>query len=237
MNEKAPYSGSENLEIMKEAVNYNRFLKDMVAKYAMGRSDNRARILDFGAGIGTFSGSVPVPVDRISCVEPDQEARRMLSDTGYTVFESADQLPLLTYSYVFSLNVLEHIEDHEAVVAQLYDAIEPGGRIYFYLPAFNHLRTSMDDQVGHHRRYTRSQLIALVSQAGFTHEDSGYTDFLGYFATWAVKWMERFQRQPTGVVNKRLLVAYDRFAFPVSRALSVIFKRVVGKNVYIVARK
>jgi SAM-dependent methyltransferase len=232
MNEKAPYSGSENLEIMKEAVNYNRFLKDMVAKYAIG-----SRILDFGAGIGTFSGSVPVPVGRISCVEPDQEARRMLSDAGYTVFESADQLPLLTYSYVFSLNVLEHIEDHEAVVAQLYDAIEPGGRIYFYLPAFNHLWTSMDDLVGHHRRYTRSQLIALVSQAGFTHEDSGYTDFLGYFATWAVKWMEHFQRQPTGVVNKRLLVAYDRFAFPVSRALSVIFKRVVGKNVYIAARK
>lgn len=237
MNEKTPYSGSENLEIMKEAVNYNRFLKELVAKHAIDRSDNRLRVLDFGAGIGTFSDSVPVPVGQISCVEPDQEARRMLAEKGYTVFESADQLPQSTYDYVFSLNVLEHIEDHEAVVAQLYEAIEPGGRIYLYLPAFRHLRTSMDDLVGHHRRYTRSQLIALVSHAGFTHEDSGYTDFLGYFATWAVKLMERFQSQPTGVVNKRLLIAYDRFAFPVSRVLSVIFKRVVGKNVYIAARK
>jgi SAM-dependent methyltransferase len=233
MNEKAPYPGSENLEIMKEAVNYNRFLMDLVAKHAI----DRARVLDFGAGIGTFSGSVSVPVEQITCVEPDQESRRTLAERGYTVFESADQLPRSTYTYVFSLNVLEHIEDHEAVVAQLYESIEPGGRLYFYLPAFNHLRTSMDDLVGHHRRYTRSQLVVLVSQAGFTHEDSGYTDFLGYFATWAVKMMEQLQSQPTGVVNKRLLIAYDRFAFPVSRVLSLIFKRVVGKNVYIVARK
>ena len=74
---------------------------------------------------------------------------------------------------------MEHIEAEEAVVAQLYKSMQPGGRIYFYLPAFNHLRTAMDDLVGHHRRYTRSQLIVLVSQAGFTHEDSGHTDFLG----------------------------------------------------------
>ncbi|HAT25568.1 MAG TPA: hypothetical protein DCS89_01025 [Gammaproteobacteria bacterium] len=233
MNEKTPYSGSENLEIMKEAVNYNRFLRYLVAKHAT----NRSKILDFGAGIGTFSDSVPIPIDRISCVEPDQVARTTLAERGYTVFESAGQLTRSTYSYVFSLNVLEHIEDHEAVVAQLYEAIEPGGRIYLYLPAFNHIRTSMDDLVGHHRRYTRSQLIVLVSQAGFTHEDSGYTDFLGYFATWMIKLMEKLQRQPTGVVNKRLLIAYDRFAFPVSQVLSLIFKRVVGKNVYIVARK
>ena len=125
MNEKTPYSGSENLEIMKEAVNYNRFLRYLVAKHAT----NRSKILDFGAGIGTFSDSVPIPIDRISCVEPDQVARTTLAERGYTVFESAGQLTRSTYSYVFSLNVLEHIEDHEAVVAQLYEAIEPGGKI------------------------------------------------------------------------------------------------------------
>lgn len=161
MNEKAPYSGSENLEIMKEAVNYNRFLKILVEKHAI----DRTQVLDFGAGIGTFSGSVPVPVEQISCVEPDQASRRTLAERGCTVFQSADQLPQSTYTYGLSPNVLEHIEDHEAAVTKLYESIKPGGRIYCYLPAFNHLRTSMDDLVGHHRRCTRSQLIALVSQA------------------------------------------------------------------------
>ena len=87
MNEKAPYSDSENLEIMKEAVNCNRFLKGLVAKHATGRS----KILDFGAGIGTFSGSVPV--EQTSCVEPDQESRRTLVERGYTVFEKKPGLP------------------------------------------------------------------------------------------------------------------------------------------------
>lgn len=233
MDKNGVYSGTENLEIMKEAVNYNRFLKEQVEQFSICTS----RVLDFGAGLGTFTDSVDLPRDSVTCVEPDQSARKILVEKGYEVFESANQLPRSAFSYVFSLNVLEHIENHEMVLAQLYAALEPGGRIYFYLPAFNHLRTSMDDLVGHHRRYTRLELVALFNRAGFTHEDSGYVDFLGYFATLAVKLFEHFQDQPTGIVNMRLLIAYDRFAFPISRLLSIIFKRLVGKNVYIVARK
>ena len=45
------YTGSDNLEVMTEAVNYNRFLTDSVLEHVTGD----ARVLDFGAGAGTYA--------------------------------------------------------------------------------------------------------------------------------------------------------------------------------------
>jgi SAM-dependent methyltransferase len=227
------YSGSHNLEVMIDAVNYNQFLKDCVAEQAV----NPDRVLDFGAGLGTFSGSVSVAPGQISCVEPDVSAQEILSAKGYRVYGSAEELPREQFTYVFSLNVLEHIEDDQAAIEQLYRAMAPGSRIFIYVPAFNHLRTKMDDLVGHCRRYKRKELSRLISAAGFTVLDSGYTDILGYFATWLVILMEKFQKNPSGELNRPLVIVYDRVAFPLSRILSSLFKYLVGKNAYVVATK
>ena len=48
------YSGTDNLEAMAAAENYNAFLVRTLAKHLRGR---RA-ILDFGAGIGYFAGKM-----------------------------------------------------------------------------------------------------------------------------------------------------------------------------------
>ena len=55
----------------------------MVAKNAAGG----AKILDIGPGMGTFSGSVPVPLEQIICVEPDRKSRGTPVEKGCTVFE------------------------------------------------------------------------------------------------------------------------------------------------------
>jgi SAM-dependent methyltransferase len=227
------YTGSKNLEVMQDAVNYNQFLRDLVANHVVDSS----RVLDFGAGIGTFSDSVPVPIDQICCVEPDGDQRDILKSKGYDVFASADELPGGTFTYAFSLNVLEHIEDHGEALKQIHAAMRPGGTIFFYVPAFDHLRTQMDDLVGHCRRYTRGGLIEVVQGAGFKVTQSGYTDFLGYFATLLVKVMEVFKDKPTGELNNSLLILYDRLAFPISKLLSIPFRPVLGKNAFIVATK
>ena len=45
------YSGTENLEVMSEAINYNAYLTHLVFSHVKATDS----ILDFGAGIGTFS--------------------------------------------------------------------------------------------------------------------------------------------------------------------------------------
>lgn len=226
---KEQYTGSDNLEVMLEAENYNQFLMEMVREFA----PETGTALDFGAGIGTFTRALPLVRD---CIEPDRAAGRQLRSAGYRVFEDIADLGSERYDYIFSLNVLEHIEDDLAAAKALVAHLRPGGRILIYVPAFNHLRTSMDDLVGHHRRYTRSALVELMQSAGLQVEQAAYTDFLGYFATWVFRLLDLFKRRPSGRINSRMLVVYDRLAFPVSRLLSIPFARIMGKNVFAVGR-
>ena len=47
------YTGQDNLEAMKKAKNYNRYLANLASSRVAGKK--KARIIDFGAGIGTYA--------------------------------------------------------------------------------------------------------------------------------------------------------------------------------------
>ena len=224
------FSGGENLAIMQEARNYNAYLRSLVIRYA-GNADSA---LDFGAGIGTFSDSLGIAPQRVFCVEPDGAAREVLSQKGYSAVADLAQLDDQCVPYAFTLNVLEHIEDDAAIVAELFRVLQPGGRLFVYVPAFNVLYTSMDALVGHHRRYRRNGLASLLEGAGFVIEKTAYTDVLGFFATLAYKVVDR---RKDGALNARSVRLYDRLVFPASRILSTVFASLLGKNLYIVASR
>lgn len=70
-------------------------------------------------------------------------------------------------------DVLEHIKADDALLATLRRLIAPGGRLYLTVPAYQWL-WSAEDELGHHRRYTRRGLAALLSRAGFTVDYATY---------------------------------------------------------------
>lgn len=222
--------GGENLEVMAEARNYNDWLRGRVRRFGGGAD----AALDFGAGIGTFSGSLSAPRQRIHCVEPDAASRDVLRDKGFNAHADIASVPDACVPYAFSLNVLEHIDDDVGALRELYRVLEPGGRLFIYVPAFEILFTSMDRHVGHVRRYRLGQLEARVREAGFDIDAAGYADALGFFATLVLK---AFDTPDPAPLNPRLVRFYDRVCFPVSRMLSVVLSRIVGKNAWVAARK
>lgn len=226
------YTGMENLEVMLEAVNYNKYLKSLIKTHAAGAE----RVLDFGAGLGTFSGSTELPMESVHCVELDDKSRQSLKDQGFNAYADLSEVEG-QFDYIFTLNVLEHIEDDEAITKQLFEKLRPGGVLFAFVPAFEMIWTSLDDLVGHHRRYTIDSLRHICLTAGFKIEDIRYADFGGFFAALLYKTMDRFKQNPDGQLNTRAVVLYDRVAFPLSRLLSVPFGKIVGKNVYVVASK
>ncbi|HEY8251602.1 MAG TPA: hypothetical protein VIG70_13435, partial [Burkholderiales bacterium] len=72
------YSGAPNLEIMEAAVRYNGFLLGLITPLAAGGK----RVLDFGAGTGTFAAELQQRKVDIQCVEPDAGLRRALEAKG-----------------------------------------------------------------------------------------------------------------------------------------------------------
>ena len=147
------HSGGENLEVMREAKKYNRFLQQLVRRYG----DGAETALDFGAGIGTFSGSLDISPRQVHCVEPDPAARIQLRQTGFQTHEQLSELADSSVSFIFSLNVLEHIDDDLAILKEMFRVLKPGGRVLIYVPAFASIPYGRIGKLGSACRIRRKQ--------------------------------------------------------------------------------
>ena len=223
------YSGTENLEVMADAINYNDFLVSLIRKEVKPGE----LVVDFGAGIGTFSKQVAMSGHAVHCVEPDHRQLDRILALGLPASKSLANFKNESIDLLYSLNVLEHIENDVEVLEDCYQKIKPGGHILIYVPAFNILYSSMDKNVGHIRRYTRSTLAEKVRIAGFTVVRNEYVDSAGFFASL----MFKIFGNDSGTINKSALVLYDRYVFPLSRLADFICNKVFGKNVYLIARR
>jgi len=224
----APYTGVENLEVMREAENYNRYLFGLVTHYAAGST----RMIDFGAGSGTFALPCVAAGLDVTAVEPDEPLRALLTAAGVRAVADTAVLRDGEFPYAYTLNVLEHIRDDVAALRALRTKLVPGGRLFVYVPAFPVLFTSMDAKVRHLRRYTRTTLSTSLQAAGFELETIRYADSLGFAATLLFKALDN----GTGNVNRRMLRIYDQFALPLSLALDALTHRWFGKNLLALAR-
>lgn len=77
------------------------------------------------------------------------------------------------FDLIASFDVLEHIEDDQAALQQIYQACQPGGGLILTVPQHRWLWSSTDDYAHHKRRYTRAELRDKVECAGFRVEYVG----------------------------------------------------------------
>ena len=223
------YTGLDILRVLDQATNYNALLVDLILRSARGRS----RMLDFGAGIGTFSKMLRGQGVDVVCVESDVYLAGVLTREGLPTFRELDEVPDGSFEFIFALNVLEHIKDDGAFLKRFRAKLKEGGGLLVYVPAFNSLWTSLDDKLKHYRRYRRPELERLARAAGFSVQESRYVDSLGFFAALGFK----IFGDKKGDLNPRAIAFYDRYVVPLSRTLDSLLGGLFGKNVYIVATK
>lgn len=221
------FEAPDLIEVMDEAVRYNRFLVEAVAAFCRGAP----RVLDFGAGNGRFCGALRERGVAVEAVEPDPVLRERIRARGVTAHESLERLEPGSVDAIYTINVLEHIEDDATVLAGFHERLAPGGRLLVYVPAFPMLFTANDERVGHVRRYRRGELVARVRAAGFRVESAHYVDSIGFPATLLYRWIG----SPEGDLDVRAVKLYDRVVFPVSRLLDRALARVLGKNLLLKA--
>ena len=75
------YSGVDILESLESAHNYNDYLTRLIRESAESTD-----LIDFGAGIGTFSKRLRTVGYNVTCVEPDPLQWRRLEEQGLTLW-------------------------------------------------------------------------------------------------------------------------------------------------------
>ena len=234
---KPEYPGASILsEIDSNLVNYSRSIATKLLHHSNLTGKTAPRVLDFGAGAGTLT-QIWIGISGIApdCVELDPNLRSQLHSKGLRAVASLSELTGL-YDYIYTSNVLEHIEHDEVILAQLRDLLKTDGTLGIYVPAFEVLFTDFDESVGHFRRYRRSELREKLKRSGFAVSFSSYSDSLGFFSVAVLKFCG-FSFSP-GVKTSNLMKIYDRFLLPVSLLLDFLGMRLIlGKNLLMTAQK
>jgi SAM-dependent methyltransferase len=71
------------------------------------------------------------------------------------------------FDVVGAFDVIEHIDDDQAVLREMFAACRSGGGIILTVPQHAWLWSSRDEFAQHRRRYSRRELLAKVAAAGF----------------------------------------------------------------------
>lgn len=223
------YTGTQILEDMSFAHNYNGFIKKLINRF-VSRKESQT-VIDYGAGNGEFCLNSFQNIDFFA-VEPDKYLQEKLRNNGINVLELKN-LRYRSIDFVYTINVLEHIENDEEVLQEIYDILAFNGKVLIYVPAFQFLWTGLDDQVKHFRRYTKKSLSKKLEKCGFKIKALKYADSIGFFVLALHKLLNIDVR-----LNKRNIILFDKILFPLSRILDqLIFENFFGKNIYTYAEK
>jgi Methyltransferase domain len=227
------YALSSELFLAEKAVpRYNNYIVKLLSKYYKGDG----KVLDFGAGIGVLASiwrrSFKNGPD---CLEIDHNLKGILIQRGFNCFETLDSKSL-EYDYIYSSNVLEHIENDFQVLCDINKAAKVNGILALYVPAFNCIYNAYDEMAGHYRRYTKADLIFKLEKANFKIIDAFYVDSLGFFSWGIVKFTG--YKKTLNLGDEKSLKIYDKYVFPISKLLdNLFFNKYFGKNLFIAAKK
>ncbi|MBE2233102.1 MAG: class I SAM-dependent methyltransferase [Anaerolinea sp.] len=163
------------------------------------------RILEIGCGLGNFARHLTereLYLGTETSVESIDFISRQFAGHANMLFAVADatapgfvDFGQLGIDTVFSLNVFEHIEDHETALCNAARVLQPGGHLILVVPAHMALYGAIDRAIGHYRRYDKRMAADLFSQTGLQVIAQKYINALGALG-WGVNSRLRKQETP-----------------------------------------
>jgi SAM-dependent methyltransferase len=135
------------------------------------------RVLEIGSGIGNITKFL---LDRDLVIATDVEPKyltllknsfgkykKFIVERLYIPGAEIERYRSYHIDSVICFNVLEHIEQDETALRNIFDLLEPGGRFLLLVPSHPWLYGSLDQHLGHRRRYGKKELKSKLETAGF----------------------------------------------------------------------
>jgi glycosyltransferase involved in cell wall biosynthesis len=192
---------------------FNLWIADTVRPY-LGRT-----VMEIGAGMGNLSRHLAPGRRRYVATDRDTgHLARLQSQLGHRPnvevhvcdLERARDFERFREQLdsVVCLNVLEHIADDLQALRNIHSALVTGGQVVILVPADPNLYGSLDQVLGHRKRYTRSVLKSRLEEAGFVLRhmiDFNHISRPGWFMTGRILKSAR--------ISSRALGAFDRLVW------------------------
>lgn len=152
------------------------------------------QILNVGAATGRSSEMLE-PFGQIQSIEYDEPSYRFCLDLLKMKIDqgSITELPYPdnAFDFVCAFDVVEHVEDHQKAISELFRVCKPGGKIFITVPAFMSLWSNHDVVNHHFRRYRKHQLLNLFSPNGGRLIRTSYFNFFLFIPIFLVRSIQR----------------------------------------------
>jgi SAM-dependent methyltransferase len=130
---------------------------------------NNNKILDIGCGTGTEL-EILSKFGKVTALDTNENAVNLTRELGYDTIHADIQNYAFTEQYdcICCFDILEHIEQDEQVLMNIYKALKPGGFFVFTVPAHQWLFSPHDKYLDHKRRYSKKDIKEKLIKANFS---------------------------------------------------------------------
>jgi len=206
--------GQETLETMSFAKWYNNWLFSLMKRH-LGKE-----VLEVGAGIGNFTdllaGNYEITAIDVNEKYIDHLKKKFAKKikAGFGDIEMGEYFfNNKKFDAVVCLNVLEHIEYDSRALKNMYELLKPSGKLILLVPAHKALYSDFDKELGHFRRYARSEIEEKLLGVGFERME---LKFLNWWA--AIGWFVFLKLGKKNTLPKKEVSVFDKigklFLFP-----------------------
>jgi glycosyltransferase involved in cell wall biosynthesis/phospholipid N-methyltransferase len=163
--------GSQMLARLGRARRFNAWMAETIKPYC------GQRVLEIGSGVGSLTRRlIPRTKYVASDINPlylqtlaNLGAYRPNVETAYCDVTDLSSFPRIDAEYdtVICLNVIEHVDDDRAALLNINRVLAPSGRAIILVPQGMGNFGTLDQVLGHRRRYTRQSLAEVAAECGF----------------------------------------------------------------------
>ncbi|MCE5241011.1 methyltransferase domain-containing protein [bacterium] len=147
-------------------VGRRKLVRQLIQRYV---NDPEALVLDAGCGTGGTMKELKGAANLCGC-DCSPHALAYCRERGFDRVAAGDvaALPYAenTFAAVISCDVLEHLPDDQAGLAEMMRVLRPGGCLIVTVPAHRFLWSEHDEALAHRRRYSARELRRKLQETG-----------------------------------------------------------------------
>ena len=223
------YPGEE-LDNFDKATVWRKYIYFEIKKFISGK------VLEVGAGIGSFTNNYMSMIEDITLSEVDKDNFEIIKNkfknhkidiTRKTTNEINTKFDTIMY-----LNVLEHIEKDKEEIKNAISRLNSKGHLIILVPAHNRLYSKFDEAVGHFKRY-EINFFKNLSLENCKIKKVIYLDAMGYFLYYLNKIFFSEETYP----SKLKIFIWDKIFTPLTFILDKLLINKFGKNILYIVKK
>lgn len=173
----------QNRKLQKRIISDKNFTYREIIKTIKPYINDFNTVLDIGSGVGTIAfylaskgkkvTGIEISESAVSIAKANAKIFNLEKKIDFIAAEFPSGVPNKKYDLVIFSEVIEHLEDDNKALRDIWNVLKPSGLLVITTPSQNAplyrmgLLNNFDKEVGHLRRYTPKSLKLLVEKNGF----------------------------------------------------------------------